>query len=216
MLFSFATRVNQIISAGQEYLNGLKEYGCTAVELGIENGSNNVLNRYKKFTTVEENVKAIKMLRESKINIGIGFIMFDRYTSINEVKENLSFFKENELWGYYPTLIYKKVIAYPGTKVKDDYGKFNERNYFINKDVGFIFKKLTKFFVEFGYDIEKVLSTNLIDNQTLIMLKTMPYNYLDLLVANINNRSELKEKSKKFFINCKALLKKLKGELLHE
>lgn len=203
--FSFATRVNQIISAGEDCLQFLKENGCVAVELGIENGSNAVLKRYRKNTTVEENEQALKLLKNVGINIGVDFIMFDRFTTLSEIKENIKFFKDNELWGYYPVLFYKKVIPYPGTRVKEEYGNYLEKDYFFDKDVKYIFKKLIKFFLKFQLKIEKVLENEL-PYELVVLLKTIPYNYLELLVDNIENKGEMKRLENNFFKSLKNIL----------
>ena len=107
--FIFATRVNQLIFA-QLYLHKIKEYGCLSIEVGIENGSDSVLKRFKKNTTVEENLMALKLLKIAKINVGIDFITFDSFTTISELKENIDFMKKAQIWGVHPVFFYNRII----------------------------------------------------------------------------------------------------------
>lgn len=78
----------------EEVLKNLKAAGLAYVFLGVESGIQNALDRFNKSTTVEENLKAIRLLRRLEIPTGIGFIMFDPYTNLNEVIENAEFLQK--------------------------------------------------------------------------------------------------------------------------
>jgi len=206
--FSFATRANQLLKTGLKTMKYLQKNGCLAIEIGIENGSDDVLKRMNKGTTVEQNSQAIKMLREANINIGVDFIMFDKYTSNKEILENLKFFKENELWGYYPTLIYKSIIPYPGTKVKEEYKVLNP--YFENEYTQLIFDMLSKFFVKYALKIEKMLKNEnkSLNKQELTWLASIPYNYLDEINRCFGNKKLMKSTSKAFKKSIERSFKK--------
>lgn len=115
MHFSFATRSDQVIR-GEKYLSKLKEYGCISIELGIENGSQEVLDRFNKEISVSENLKALSILNDYGIDASVDYIMFDHYTTIKDLLENIVFLKESGLWGNYPQLTYSSLVLYPGTK----------------------------------------------------------------------------------------------------
>lgn len=78
----------------EEVLKVLKEAGLAYVFLGVESGIQNALNRFNKSTTVEDNLKAIRLLKKLAIPTGIGFIMFDPYTTLSEVIENAEFLEK--------------------------------------------------------------------------------------------------------------------------
>lgn len=75
----------------EEVLKALKAAGLAYVFLGVESGIQTALDRFNKSTTVEDNLKAIHLLKKLEIPTGIGFIMFDPYTTLSEVIENAEF-----------------------------------------------------------------------------------------------------------------------------
>lgn len=185
--FTFATRVNQIILA-ETKLNYIKELGCISIELGIENGSNAMLNRFNKHTTVEENKKAIKLLRKVGIEMAIDYIMFDNETSIDELKENIQFLKDSMLWGTYPTFFYNKVYPYDGTAY---YSKIDKKNYFKYKEVELIASKFFDFAINYqpklNYICDYLRGIKHKTRQQIldeVFSKTAPYMNFEYLVNN--------------------------------
>lgn len=77
-----------------DLLKMLKEIGLTDVFLGIESGVQRQLDTYNKRITVEQNKKAVEIVRSSGVRLRPGFIMLDPYTTIAEIQENLQFIKE--------------------------------------------------------------------------------------------------------------------------
>lgn len=78
----------------EEVFKALKGAGLAYVFLGVESGIQKVLDRFHKKTTVEESLKAIQVLKKLGIPTGIGFIMFDPYTTLSEVIENAEFLEK--------------------------------------------------------------------------------------------------------------------------
>ena len=105
-----------------QILHEIGSLNCLALEIGIENGSDSVLARYRKGTTVEQNRRAIALLAAAGIALELDYIMFDPETSFNELKENASFLIENGLTGLYPNdHLFNALKIYPGTPVRDRY-----------------------------------------------------------------------------------------------
>lgn len=94
IVFSASGRVNDVLAAGSEILRRLKLAGLSNLFVGIESANDNALQRYNKGTTVKMNKKAIDLLKELGINYSIGFIMFDPYTTIEELLKNVKFLRE--------------------------------------------------------------------------------------------------------------------------
>jgi radical SAM superfamily enzyme YgiQ (UPF0313 family) len=93
---------------------------CAFLEIGIESGSDSVLERMGKRTTVADNRAAIEVLRRNGIRLDLDFIMFDPWTTVAELAENLEFLRDTELLGYLPAdPIFNAVRIYPGTEVHD-------------------------------------------------------------------------------------------------
>lgn len=81
----------------EDILRQLKDVGLTQVFLGIESGVQSQLDRYNKRITVEQNKKAIEMVRNQGLRVSTGFIAFDPYVTVGELAENLQFLSETEI-----------------------------------------------------------------------------------------------------------------------
>jgi len=89
--FGFECRANDI----EEYsLSRLVMAGLTNVFLGLESGDTASLKRFKKHTTVDENKKAIQLLRDYGIEPTFGFIMFESNSTLESVRNNFVFLQE--------------------------------------------------------------------------------------------------------------------------
>lgn len=107
--YDFAARVNDILRLEiykEKHLLGedsdlfalMKETGLIGVYLGIESGSDAQLKRMNKGVTAEENLRAVRILKENGIRIAGGWIMFDpEMENLEELKENIAFLREAEL-----------------------------------------------------------------------------------------------------------------------
>jgi len=61
--------------ATQENVLAMQQSGCYAVELGVESGNNEMLQRIKKDITIEEAISAAKRLRKHRIEVTATFIV---------------------------------------------------------------------------------------------------------------------------------------------
>ncbi|MFA6350408.1 MAG: radical SAM protein, partial [Candidatus Omnitrophota bacterium] len=104
--FLFSTRVRAVYEASCsdeenaakiELFRAMKKAGLSTVFLGIESGSATQLKRYGKGATVEENERAIAILKELDIDCEPGFIMFDQLMTMAELQENLEFLERTGL-----------------------------------------------------------------------------------------------------------------------
>ncbi len=89
--FGFECRANDI----EEYsISKLVMAGLTNVFLGLESGDPVSLKRFRKHTTVDENKRAIQLLREYGIEPTYGFIMFEPNSTMESIRNNFEFLKE--------------------------------------------------------------------------------------------------------------------------
>jgi len=93
--FGIECRVNDI---EDESISMLVKAGLRDVFLGVESGSQNLLDRFRKNTTVEQNKKAINILRRYNIEPNYGFIIFDPDSTLEEVRENFEFLMEMKMF----------------------------------------------------------------------------------------------------------------------
>lgn len=77
-------------------VNALKEAGWFATSVGIENGSAGALRRMGKSATVEDNNRALALLKENEIYVQMGMILFDHATSMDELEENYVFLRSHD------------------------------------------------------------------------------------------------------------------------
>ena len=89
--FGFECCANDI----EEYsLSRLVMAGLTNVFLGLESGDTASLKRFKKHISVDENKKAIQLLRDYWIEPTFGFIMFEPESTMESVRNNFVFLQE--------------------------------------------------------------------------------------------------------------------------
>ena len=103
----------------------LVKAGLKDVFLGVESGSQRSLNKFRKFTTVEDNKKAINILRRYGIEPNYGFIMFEPDSTLADIRANYEFLKEMKMLNS-PSitahLLHHKQTVFKGTR---DYEKNN-------------------------------------------------------------------------------------------
>ena len=91
--FRISIRANNV---DREVFLKMKEAGLYAVSIGIESGVQRMLDTFNKGLAVEQNLNALKILKELKIITLMGFIGFDPYVTINEIDQNISFLNRHK------------------------------------------------------------------------------------------------------------------------
>jgi len=177
--FSFTARVSTILKFDASALSELYSYGVRGIEVGVENFNDSVLERYKKGHTSQEAVRALRNIRKSGINIGIDFIMFDPWTTINELKHNLEIIRQEGIDTLGQPIIYNFLYPYTGTPYKDT---INMNSYFQNVEISEIYQKL-KLFKNEWKEVYNTISANRHMLDSLVLLKA-PYNFLEELIRN--------------------------------
>lgn len=84
-------KADQVEDKKIEYL---KEAGFHSFACGIENGSETALKRMNKSASIEDNKRALDILKKHHIYVQAGFILFDDNTTFQELKENYEFLRE--------------------------------------------------------------------------------------------------------------------------
>ena len=72
-------------------LQKMKEAGFYNIFVGIEAANNSDLAVYNKTSSVEDNFRIIRLLREIDIHPKMGFIMFNPYSTLETLKQNFTF-----------------------------------------------------------------------------------------------------------------------------
>lgn len=115
-------------SIDRETMLCLKEAGLGGVYLGLDSGSQAALDRFQKDIKVEQNLEAVKLLRELDIPVDFGFIMYDPWTTPEDVRANSAFLDELVLLGVpvHPAVHTSKLKFYPGTPIAEKAGATHE------------------------------------------------------------------------------------------
>lgn len=158
----------------KQLLLRLKDLGLVRVFLGIEAGNPSQLKRYHRGMTLKENVIALNILRELQLGIDIGFIMFDPELSIEEMLENIRFFRGNQLM-FYNQWPFRPLAINEGSRIV---GKLREKGMLGDTDVNFMLYK----YIFKDKDVEKIAR---IVEEVSVKTRTIFY--------------ALKVKSKKYF-----------------
>ena len=99
----------------------LKRAGLRKVFLGVESGTQRGLDRFQKKTTVEQNKRALRVLSKIGLDYTIAFIIFDPYSTLDDVRGNLEFLSEIRpfWWGKKGVLsIEPSIIVHRGTPIE--------------------------------------------------------------------------------------------------
>lgn len=96
--FDIDCRVDDI---DEELFLKLKRAGLRGVFLGIESFSQRVLDTMNKKVFVQDNIDAIMKLRKLRITVWMGFIMFDPFTTLDEIRVNVECLKKIKYFTYF-------------------------------------------------------------------------------------------------------------------
>lgn len=123
----------------------LKAAGLRRVYLGIESGSPSQLKRFRKGVSVDENRRAIEILRELGLEIEAGFIFFDYLCTLEELKQNITFIEATHIHETDSRLLgslriqkgspYVAMAEKSGILRNEDIGQLSYNAVFINKEV---------------------------------------------------------------------------------
>lgn len=117
--FEINCRADSLTDANDELLPLLKRAGLKSVFIGLESGSEEVLNKYNKKVSVEQNVRIMNILREHGIQSTTnGFIMFNPYISLQGLKESADFLLRIGHCTYWN--LSQKVQLFPGIQLIKD------------------------------------------------------------------------------------------------
>ena len=121
--FFIQSRVNDI---DRGILEALKSVGLRYVGLGIESHVPRMLKDFKKGTTPAQNLAAVATLKELRLYYNIYFILYDAFTTLDELDENLRFletidYASNPAHFRKPVTAFQTLRVLPGTSMFGTY-----------------------------------------------------------------------------------------------
>jgi len=103
----FSCRADSVVQE-PDLIDLAAKHGAGLVYLGVEAGVQRILDLYNKGTTVEQNTKAVRVIKDSGAEIKMEFILFNPWITFEEVKETISFL---ETVGVYDPYILTSVLT---------------------------------------------------------------------------------------------------------
>lgn len=94
----------------------LRDAGLVAAYIGIESGAQSVLDRYHKGGSADRNLQAAEILGDLDIKLIPSIILFDAFTTLEELKDNIGFLRR--LGGFHITYL-KMIDPMRGTVLVD-------------------------------------------------------------------------------------------------
>jgi radical SAM superfamily enzyme YgiQ (UPF0313 family) len=97
----------------------MKEAGLYFVYMGLESGSEQGLETLHKQITVEQNLRAVSILKSIGLMWEYGFMLLDPSSTFESVRENLNFLRTILVDGCLP-VTFCRMLPYDGTPIKDE------------------------------------------------------------------------------------------------
>lgn len=99
----------------RDILGILVKSGLEKVLVGVESGTEAGLGRWNKRSTVEDNRRIIRLLREAGIYVAFGFISYHPWSSFEEIRANYAFLRAE--MGHNLRRFTTRVELYPGAEM---------------------------------------------------------------------------------------------------
>jgi len=101
-----------------ELLSRMRDSGLYLIYMGLESGDEEGLVTLNKEITVEQNLAAVRLLKELGIRFEYGFMLLDPSSTFRSVRANLAFLREIVGDGC-AAATFCKMLPYDGTPIKD-------------------------------------------------------------------------------------------------
>jgi len=109
-------------SADLDLFRALREAGLYLVYMGLESGNEEGLKTLHKQVTVEQNLRAVALLKEAELLFEFGFMLFDPGSTLDSVEQNLKFLRTILADGC-AAAVFCRMLPYDGTPIKTELEK---------------------------------------------------------------------------------------------
>jgi anaerobic magnesium-protoporphyrin IX monomethyl ester cyclase len=126
----------------------MRDAGLCSVYMGLESGTEDGLRTLNKLITVEQNVRAVDILKNLDIIFDFGFMMLDPSSTFDSIFENVRFLRRIAGDGY-AAAEFCRMIPYDGTPIKDQLAREGRlRGDVVGPDYSFLDERLDTFYRE--------------------------------------------------------------------
>ena len=124
----------------------MRDAGLYLVYMGLESGSEQGLETLHKQMTVEQNLRAVNLLKSIGLMWEYGFMLLDPSSTFESVRENLNFLRTILADGCLP-VTFCRMLPYDGTPIKDELVRTGRlRGDVCNPDYDFLDPRLAEFY----------------------------------------------------------------------
>jgi len=109
-------------SVDLELFRSMRDAGLYLVYMGLESGNEEGLKTLHKQVTVEQNLRAVALLKEAGLLFEFGFMLFDPGSTLDSVAKNLEFLRTILADGC-AAAVFCRMLPYDGTPIKDELEK---------------------------------------------------------------------------------------------
>jgi anaerobic magnesium-protoporphyrin IX monomethyl ester cyclase len=133
-----------------ELFAAMRDAGLYMVYMGLESGSEEGLETLNKKITVDQNIRAVEILKELGLTFQYGFMLFEPSTTFESVRQNMKFLRR--IVGDGSTSAgFARMIPYDGTPIKDELARQGRlRGDVVSPDYDFLDPKVTEFYQGLG------------------------------------------------------------------
>jgi radical SAM superfamily enzyme YgiQ (UPF0313 family) len=133
-------------SVEEELFSEMKEAGLYFVYMGLESGSDDGLETLNKHMTVQQNLRAVEILKRLGITLEYGFMLFEPSTTFSTVTTNVGFLREVSGDGS-TAASFCRMVPYDGTPIRETLARSGRlRGDVCSPDYDFLDPKVTEFF----------------------------------------------------------------------
>ena len=133
-------------SVERDLFLAMRDAGLYFVYMGLESGNEEGLKTLHKEISVDQNLRAVDILKTIELTFEYGFMLFDPSSTFESVRENLRFLRA--IIGDGSTAVtFCRMLPYDGTAIKDDLQRSGRlRGDVCNPDYDFLDPRLTAFY----------------------------------------------------------------------
>jgi anaerobic magnesium-protoporphyrin IX monomethyl ester cyclase len=106
-------------SVDPEVFTAMRDAGLYLVYMGLESGNEEGLKTLHKQVTVEQNLRAVSILKQVGLLFEFGFMLFDPGSTLQSVRTNLQFLRTILADGC-AAAVFCRMLPYDGTPIKDE------------------------------------------------------------------------------------------------
>jgi anaerobic magnesium-protoporphyrin IX monomethyl ester cyclase len=106
-------------SVDVEMFRRMRDAGLYLVYMGLESGNEEGLKTLHKQVTVEQNLRAVALLKQADLLFEFGFMLFDPGSTLESVQQNVNFLRTILADGC-AAAVFCRMLPYDGTPIKDE------------------------------------------------------------------------------------------------